>query len=649
MINLHTIYTKSNINALASRLQKRLLHMARATLVLLLALGLNITGFGFLAETAMAYYGDHEVSNGNSFTAAALDFGITNNEREGYIGLEADGDIDDFNSVVQPKAGSLDIQYKVEAELAASSNAEFCDSLDFKVIHTGTDFSDGKNSDPNFGFNTDHSILDVNRATTTDMGTYEFKDIDLSNEASQFPHGAECNVDLVFTGWRDGVDTPEESGYTDEERISLRLKNRMVVMNEFLPNPDDKAHGLDYGSDSSDKPNGEWIELYNNSEIPHDVGGWSFKDEADNEVIISAANTDSSSTVVPANGWLVVYLEQAFLNNTGDTFRLKDTDHKVVDEYTYDGSDYCEQEPSPNATNTMAVDGDCDSVPPNKSYARIPDGIGAWVDPIPTPGAENSLDQPTEMMKLVSEEEKENVAKASSTAFTTATTSESETASSTESAGEAEDKETSSSSSSSSDSNPDESATSSDGSVAGTSTATTTQSTATSTATTSDDEITDTASSSDKEIDESNNNEKVGDEDTGTSSQKNISPDTKEKDDSFTSAEKSPGGDGLSGDSVNNGEKENVKKREDEKEGDQDGEKEEVANSQQLEDKDTEEEGASAATDAADEEVDNDTQKVPEDDEVKDGDSDETVDDTDTTDPVEADTADKNNENTENE
>jgi hypothetical protein len=38
---------------------------------------------------------------------------------------------------------------------------------------------------------------------------------------------------------------------------------------------------------TTESANDEWIELYNNSETPHDVGDWSFKDEADNEVMIT--------------------------------------------------------------------------------------------------------------------------------------------------------------------------------------------------------------------------------------------------------------------------------------------------------------------------------------------------------------------------
>lgn len=362
-------------------------YVFRASLVMLLALGLNMTGFGFATETALAYYGDYEISNENSFTAAMLDFSISKNERESYVGLEADGDIDDFSSIVQPHPDSLDTQYRVDAQMASSSNTGFCEAIEFTISHLGTGF-EAENESGN-------SILDVSRPTTTTMGTWEFEDIDLTNEASAYPHGAECNVDLVFSGWRQDANTPAESGYTDEQRIKLRLKNRMVVMNEFLPNPDPSEHGLDFGDDHDNRPNGEWVELYNNSDVPQDLSGWHFVDEGNaHTVSVSAGNTKPATTTIPANDWLVVYMNKAVLNNTGDTITLKDDAGRVVDEYTYESDGYCEKQPSPTATNTASSVGDCDVAPPNKSYARIHDGIGGWVDPIPTPGTENTKQQP---------------------------------------------------------------------------------------------------------------------------------------------------------------------------------------------------------------------------------------------------------------
>jgi len=85
-------------------------------------------------------------------------------------------------------------------------------------------------------------------------------------------------------------------------------------------------------------------------------------------------------------------MNTAVLNNTGDTVKLFDNSVKMVDSYTYSSSDYCNLEPTPGEENPFSASGSCGDVPPNKSYARIPDGIGGWVDPIPTPGFKNSLE-----------------------------------------------------------------------------------------------------------------------------------------------------------------------------------------------------------------------------------------------------------------
>src|SRR3989344_3460661 len=51
-----------------------------------------------------------------------------------------------------------------------------------------------------------------------------------------------------------------------------------IVLNEFLPNPDTSANGLNFGNDASNMPLGEWVELYNNGNAPIDVNGWYMTD-----------------------------------------------------------------------------------------------------------------------------------------------------------------------------------------------------------------------------------------------------------------------------------------------------------------------------------------------------------------------------------
>ncbi|MDP4020818.1 MAG: lamin tail domain-containing protein [Candidatus Adlerbacteria bacterium] len=170
-----------------------------------------------------------------------------------------------------------------------------------------------------------------------------------------------------------------------------------IVLNEFLPNPvgNDNGSGLD----------GEWVELYNNGDVDLDVAGWYIADGSggigNQQAVISGTNTHTGGTVVPAHGWLVIFMNhQTFDNPNGDSVYLYTDSDVLVDSYSFPDHDFCENEDTPGSSNNTSTPGpgDCDdpgdpAVPEGKSYARIPDGTGAWVDPIPTPGGPNELEE----------------------------------------------------------------------------------------------------------------------------------------------------------------------------------------------------------------------------------------------------------------
>jgi len=142
-----------------------------------------------------------------------------------------------------------------------------------------------------------------------------------------------------------------------------------IVINEFLPNP--------VGSDSARKPGGEWVELYNMGSGSVNVAGWWLYDNNNSHKLsITTSNTDTGGTIVAPGGFLVVYRngddDFALNNEHGDSVRLFDgsisSGATLIDSYTYTSN-----------------------APAGKSFARIPDGSTNWVDPIPTPGEENSL------------------------------------------------------------------------------------------------------------------------------------------------------------------------------------------------------------------------------------------------------------------
>ncbi len=111
-----------------------------------------------------------------------------------------------------------------------------------------------------------------------------------------------------------------------------------IVINEIMYDP--------YGQDDGQMPAGEWVELYNTSESELDVANWVIKDASGKELVITPENsdnnldlTDAGETIVPAQGWLVVYKNgYQMFNNDGDTVSLYNQANALVNSYMYQGT-----------------------------------------------------------------------------------------------------------------------------------------------------------------------------------------------------------------------------------------------------------------------------------------------------------------------
>jgi len=231
-------------------------------------------------------------------------------------------------------------------------------------------------------------------------------DISLPPDAPSSLINKICGLRYVISGWQENI-VVQDGGFSDVEEISDSIESGewesadekltglgFVVMNELLPNPEGREYGFDFGKDSDHMPKGEWIELYNNGDVAFDLAGWYFKDLAGNTRNISNSNSSSGSTIIPAKDWMVVYMNKEMLNNSGsETITLFDGDDDTADSYSYSGNDYCDLAPTSGDVNDEIPSGHCSGVPKNKSYARIPDGVGAWIDPIPTPGETNITEE----------------------------------------------------------------------------------------------------------------------------------------------------------------------------------------------------------------------------------------------------------------
>lgn len=136
-----------------------------------------------------------------------------------------------------------------------------------------------------------------------------------------------------------------------------------IVLNEAMINPP--------GGEESFT---EWVELYNKGGSSVDVNGWYLYDSIDSHALeITAANVTGGSTVVVAGGYLVVNRNgdaDFSLNNGTDSIRLFNGSiftGSLIDNFSY-------------TSNTIE----------NKTWAKIPDGIGAWqINRVPTSGGSN--------------------------------------------------------------------------------------------------------------------------------------------------------------------------------------------------------------------------------------------------------------------
>lgn len=354
-----------------------LLKKISKSICLLLIIGLNCSFLG-IGET-LAFYNDTETSPANSYLMGSLDLSLNSNN-DFLPSVTPNQDASRTINLVND--GSLEFNYQLGLN-NLSGNLDLCAELILEMSLNSSNVYTGSLA----GFSVPASTLATSSTDVLELKvSLNSNNPDLQNKT--------CNFDLQATGWQINLSEPTK-GYVDVETIANTITSGTwitgVVLNEFLPNP---WHWI-LGIETDTFPKGEWVELYNNDDAPYDLSGWYIKDLENNFKYITALNTVPATTTIPAYGWLVVYMNGPTLNNCGnETVALYDQTNNLVDSYSYNGCDYCHLEPTPGEANTEEPSNLCNGcyVHPNKSFARIPDGTGTWVDPIPTPGLPNLLE-----------------------------------------------------------------------------------------------------------------------------------------------------------------------------------------------------------------------------------------------------------------
>jgi predicted ribosomally synthesized peptide with SipW-like signal peptide len=328
---------------------------------------LNWTGLSAVGYT-VSYFNDTENSTTNTYTAGTLNAELSV--------------ADDFSPAVVPtqtsacdiainSTGSLEFQYDLVAE-NFSGDTLLCDNLNLVAKLGAAQIYSGKLN----SFNVPATILASLASANLNL------EVSLPDSADSELGNKTCTFDLKLDAWQtNSVDNLQ--GFSDTKTISNTVNSGTwtiappsapdIVINEFLPNPSGS------GTDGDSMPGGEWVELYNRGTATGDVNNWVLYDSDDShELDVTSANTDTGGTTIAPGGFLVVYRngdsDFALNNSGGDSVRLYNASISsggtLIDSYIY---------------TTNASDG--------KSFARIPDGSNNWVDPIPTPGSPNKMEE----------------------------------------------------------------------------------------------------------------------------------------------------------------------------------------------------------------------------------------------------------------
>ena len=174
----------------------------------------------------------------------------------------------------------------------------------------------------------------------------------------------------VFSHWEGDIDSTEDS-------LQIDMVSAMNLIPVFEPTAESVIHinEINYNA-ADDFKTGDWVELYNASDVDFDLSGWIMKDDDDTHSFIFP-----QGTIIEADGYLVLTRDQERfesevsnsgllvgdfdfgLSKKGDAVRLYNAEEVLVDEVHYlpnapwptlaDGQGYTLELISPDLDNSL--------------------------------------------------------------------------------------------------------------------------------------------------------------------------------------------------------------------------------------------------------------------------------------------------------
>ena len=236
------------------------------TIAILSCFGISVAG-----QTSAFYDDSEDASTG--FSATTLDFSSPSSLDFSPVDIMP-GDTASRTINIQ-KDGELDFQYKISADVAATSTD--CDNILIKDDFSASGF-----------VKLTSYVSDVSEFPERSAISFEAKLA--SNDPAR--QNKICDFNLKVIGWQ--KELPDASaGFSDEEIIPSRITTgRWVVINELMW----------MGSFLNDKD--EWVELRNLSSESIDISGWQLTKLATSgeQLMVSVP----AGSTIPANGFFLI-------------------------------------------------------------------------------------------------------------------------------------------------------------------------------------------------------------------------------------------------------------------------------------------------------------------------------------------------------
>lgn len=253
------------------------------TLVVLLN-GVGLLGVG----DTFGYYFDLEKSSDNTFIAGNVDFTATSTEWNPlHVAVSMQpGDITFKDFDIDPLTSN---PFQYYASTTVSGDTAFCDGVNVDFDQDSNTLYSG-------------ALSGLLTGTTTSTSTFT---LSATTGASNFQNSV-CDVLVDFEGWQTRHGYPTVGGFNDIETVETKLASWGFRINKVYADvaPDRFVEGT-----TKEKKN-EWVEIYNQTNVPLDISGWEICDN-------TACDSIPTTPAVPAMGYAVIVNHPDVFSATG--------------------------------------------------------------------------------------------------------------------------------------------------------------------------------------------------------------------------------------------------------------------------------------------------------------------------------------------